>query len=89
MALGARAADVLRLIAGRGLGLALAGIVIGAAGALALTRAMSGILFGVKADDPGTYAAVCGILLAVAITASLVPAIRAARLDPVRALRDE
>ncbi len=89
MALGARAADVLRLIAGRGLGLAMAGIVIGAAGALALTRAMAGILFGVKADDPGTYAAVCAILLAVAITASMVPAIRAARLDPVRALRDE
>ncbi len=46
-------------------------------------------IFGVKADDPATYATVCGILLAVAITASLVPAIRAARLDPVRALRDE
>lgn len=86
---GARAMDVLRMIAGRVLRLALIGIAIGAAGALAVTRAMAGILFGVKADDPATYAAVCGLLLAVAFAASVVPAGRAAKLGPLRALRDE
>jgi putative ABC transport system permease protein len=89
MAVGARALDVLTMIAARGLGLAAAGIVVGAGGAFVLTRVLSSILFEVRPHDPATFAGVSVLLLGVALGASLVPAIRAARLDPIRALRNE
>ena len=69
--------------------LALVGIALGLAGSFALTRALSTLLFGVTATDPVTFAGVAGMLLVVAIAASLIPARRAMRVDPVIALRYE
>jgi predicted permease len=89
VALGASSGDLLRLIVGRSLMFVTAGAVIGVAGALALTRFLSGILFGVTASDPLTFALAVGTLLGVAIAASYIPARRATRIDPVRALRLE
>jgi putative ABC transport system permease protein len=89
MALGARRSDVLRLIVGQGAGLALAGIGIGLAGALALTRLLANLLFGVSATDPLTFILVPLLLAAVALAASLIPAHRAASIDPHVALKYE
>ena len=89
VALGARTRDVLRLVLGHGLLLALGGIVVGAAGALALTRLISGLLFGVSAADPAVYGLVALLLAAVALLACLVPARRATKVDPMVALRYE
>ncbi len=89
MALGARRADVLRLLISESLRMAGAGILIGLTAAFGLTRLMSKMLFGVKATDPLTFAGVAAMLLAVALTASLVPALRAMRVDPTVALRHE
>jgi ABC-type lipoprotein release transport system permease subunit len=89
MALGASAHDVLRLVLGRGLLLAALGLVIGLAGAIAATRSLHSLLFGVKEGDPLTYVAVAGILGVVALAACYLPARRAMRLDPVVALRQE
>ncbi len=86
-ALGAQQGDILRLIVGQGVGLTLAGVAIGICGALALTRVMKGLLFGVTATDPATFIAVAGIFVVVAIAASYLPARRATRLDPMAALR--
>jgi putative ABC transport system permease protein len=88
MALGAQRTDVLGMIVRRGLTLALAGIGIGLVAAMLLTRLMTGMLYGVEPLDPVTFAAVAGILLAVSLAASSAPAWRAARLDPMRTLRD-
>jgi ABC-type antimicrobial peptide transport system permease subunit len=88
MALGAQRADVLGMIVRRGLTLALAGTAIGLAAAALLTRLMAGMLYGVEPFDPWTFAAVAGILLLVSLAASSAPAWRAARLDPMRTLRD-
>jgi len=85
MALGAEYRDVLRLIVGKGLLLTSAGVLIGIAAALALTR----LLFGVTPNDPSTFAAVVVLLATVSLAASLVPARRAARIDPIVALRYE
>ena len=89
MALGARRADVLRLVLRQGAALALIGIAIGWMGALALTRTLSSLLFAVKATDPITFIAVPLGLIGVALAASFLPARRATRIDPVIALRYE
>ncbi len=88
MALGAQRADVLGMVVRQGLTLALAGIAIGLAAAALLTRLMAGMLYGVAPFDPLTFAAVGAILLLVSLAASCAPAWRAARLDPMRTLRD-
>jgi putative ABC transport system permease protein len=89
MALGAQRGDLLRLVLGHGLVLIAVGVVAGAAGALALGRLLSGLLFGIAPADPATYAGVTLLLATVALLASLVPALRAARVDPLVALRSE
>ena len=87
MALGAQYRVVLGLVLGRGLVLTVSGVLIGVAGALALTRLLSGFLFGVTATDPATFASVALLLSLVALGASYVPARRAAKVDPLVALR--
>ena len=77
------------MIVMQGFQLAALGLVIGAAAAFALTRAMSSILFGVQPADPVTFGATIAILLAVSVAACAIPALRASRVDPLIALRDE
>jgi predicted permease len=89
MALGADRPTILYLVARDGMKLALAGIVAGVAGASALAQFLSSLLFGVRAIEPPTYAAVCGFLALVVLGACLVPARRASSLLPVDALREE
>lgn len=89
MALGAQQSEVLRLIVSRGLGLALAGVVIGLVGSLLLTGLLSKLLYGVSARDPVTFGGIALLLVGVALVASWLPARRAARIDPVIALRYE
>ena len=87
MALGAQIGDVLKLVLRRAMLLAVIGIVIGIAGAFAVTRYMATLLFGVKPVDGITFVAVAVLLAAVVFVACLVPARRAAKIDPLQALR--
>lgn len=89
MALGARPRDVLRLVVGQGALVAVVGVVIGLAAALALTRLMTGLLFGVGAADPPTYGVISIVLVVVALLACYLPARRATKVDPVVALRHD
>ncbi|MEZ4425340.1 MAG: ABC transporter permease [Gemmatimonadota bacterium] len=89
MALGAAAPDVLRLVVGEGLGMAVAGVSVGVVLALASTRAMDSMLYGVDAQDPTTFVVVPLAFVLVAAVACLVPALRAARVDPGVALRHQ
>ena len=87
MALGANAADVLRLVVSRGLRLTFAGIAIGGVAALLLTRLIGNLLYKVSPRDPVAFGSALIILIAVALVACFLPARRATRIDPVRALR--
>jgi putative ABC transport system permease protein len=87
IALGATPSDVLALVAGGGVRLALTGIVIGAAGSLVLGRALGSLVFGVSVSDPIVLATSASVLLVAAIAAMLVPALKAARVNPVISLR--
>ncbi len=89
VALGAQRTNVLRLIVGHGALLAAVGIGIGLAGALGVTRFLQSMLYGVSPFDPVSFVAVTLVLSAIAFLASYVPARRAARVDPVEALRQE
>jgi predicted permease len=89
MALGARSGDVIKLVLRQGMQLAAMGIVAGLAGAAVLTRVMSSLLFGVSTTDPATFSGVAALLAAVALAATIIPAWRTTRVDPVVALRDE
>ncbi|MGB7027264.1 MAG: ABC transporter permease [Candidatus Acidiferrum sp.] len=89
MALGAHPRDVLQLILGEGLKLVLAGVVLGIIAALAMTRLLSTLIYGVRATDPLIFLSVVALLVAVALAACFVPARRAMRVDPIVALRYE
>jgi putative ABC transport system permease protein len=89
MTLGASRADVLRMVLGGGLKLVLIGVAAGVAGALATSRLLASFLFEVRPSDPVTFAAVAVILTGIALLASTMPALRATRVDPMVALRNE
>ena len=89
IALGAQRASVLKMILGQGLRLAVAGVALGLPAALALTRLLQGLLFGISASDPFTFAAIAILLVGVALLACWIPARRATKVDPLEALRYE
>jgi predicted permease len=89
VALGAEVKDILRLIVTEGMKPALVGLLLGVAGALALGRVLASFIYGIAAYDPLTFAAVAALLATVALLASIIPAFRAARIEPTRALREE
>jgi putative ABC transport system permease protein len=78
-----------RLVVGQGMRLMLVGLALGVAGALALTRLMARLLFNVSAADPATFVFIAAVLVGVALVACWIPARRAARVDPMAALRCE
>ena len=87
MALGAGRSDIVRLVLGRGLVLVIAGLVVGVAAALSVSRVVANLLFNVSASDPITFGGVALLLGSMALAASYVPAWRATRIDPAIALR--
>jgi putative ABC transport system permease protein len=87
--LGAQVRDVLRLIVMEGMKPAVVGLAIGIIGALALGRVVASLVYGVSTRDPITYLSVSFLLAAVALLATVVPAYRATRVDPIQTLRDE
>ena len=89
MAMGAEKSDITRMILKRSLLLAAAGVVLGVAGALAVTRVLAKFLYDVKPTDPATFLAVVSLLVGVALLAGLLPARRATKVDPLVALRWE
>lgn len=89
IALGAQRRDVMRLVVGHGMSLALLGVAVGLALALGLTRFLSGLIYDVSATDPATFAAVVALLAIVALVACYIPARRATKVDPMIALRYE
>jgi len=89
VALGAVPGDIVGLVVRQGMQLAIVGIAIGLAGGAALTRLMAGLLFGVRATDALTFAAVTAVLAVTALAATAIPALRATRVDPIVALREE
>jgi len=89
VALGAQRRNVLALVLGEGMRLAAIGIGMGVLGALAVTRALSSLLYGVSATDVTTYATVPVLLGAIALAATYLPASRATRVDPLTAIRAE
>jgi putative ABC transport system permease protein len=89
VALGARSVDVFGMVLNEGIRMTLSGVIIGLLAALALTRLMASLLFGVRPTDPITFSAVALLLTVIALLACFVPARRAARVDPIVALRNE
>ena len=89
IALGAQRGNVLRLVVGSGVRLAILGIAVGIAVGLALTQLMTDLLYGVRATDPVTFGVVTVILGAVSLLACCIPARRAMKVDPIVALRHE
>jgi len=89
LALGATKEDILHLIVTQGFGLAFVGIILGMSGALALTRVLARLLFGITPTDPLTFGAVTLLLVGVSLFACYIPARRATHVDPIQALRYE
>ncbi len=89
MAMGARSVDVMRMVVGQSMRLALAGIALGVGVAFVLTRLVADLLYDVSPNDPATFLTVASILAATALVAGGIPAWRAARIDPVSALRQD
>ena len=89
MAVGADRGRIVRMVLGQGTRLAAAGILVGTLAALATTRVLASLLYGISPFDPAAYLSACGLLLAVACLANLLPALSAARIDPLRALKSE